>query len=72
MQKMTPDCTQERVFCERTPSKKSKISACGGPKTSFLNVSDHLKYQNFRFRNSKNLLKNKKINFSKTFKNEVL
>ena len=53
MQKMPPDCTQERVFCERTPSKKSKISACGGPKTSFLNVSDHLKSQNFRFRNSK-------------------
>ena len=31
MRKMPPDCTQERVFCERTPSKKSKFSACGGP-----------------------------------------
>ena len=31
MQKMPPDCTQERVFCERTPSKKSKkISPAAG------------------------------------------
>ena len=53
MQKMPPDCTQERVFCERTPSKKSKISACGGP-----TPTQNLK--NFRFRNSLKKSKKKK------------
>ena len=30
MQKMPPDCTQERVFVYQNASKSQKISACGG------------------------------------------
>ena len=30
MQKMPPDCTQERVFYIKTHPKCQKISACGG------------------------------------------
>ena len=30
MQKMPPDCTQERVFKYKNASKIPKISACGG------------------------------------------
>ena len=30
MQKMPPDCTQERVFDTKTHPKCQKISACGG------------------------------------------
>ena len=30
MQKMPPDCTQERVFETKTHPKCQKISACGG------------------------------------------
>ena len=65
MQKMPPDCTQERVFCERTPSKKVKNfrlrRANSHPKTSFLNVSVHLKSQKFSFQKfvKKNLRKKK-------------
>ena len=30
MQKMLPDCTQERIFDTKTRPKCQKISACGG------------------------------------------
>ena len=38
MQKMLPDCTQERVFCEELPKKSQKISPAAGqlpPKNYF-------------------------------------
>ena len=60
MQKMPPDCTQERVFCERTPSKRPKNFRLRRAQNLIFERFSPLEISNFSFQKFvKKSLKNK-------------